>query len=65
MGEPKREVRIRVSYRGSSLEQFPLDRRLDERIERAMKSIGAESSGSGSGCGERDLVFKLNVEEGT
>lgn len=62
MSKPKKGVKIRVSYRiGEG--QFPLDEKLDKRIEKAMKSMGARSYGSGSGCGERDLVFELGVEE--
>lgn len=58
MSKPKKGVRVRVSYRMNS-EQFPLDEKLDDKIRGAMKSIGAALHSSGSGSGERDLVFEL------
>ena len=54
----EKEIRIVVSYRMGSA-QFPLDEELDRRIREAMGTMGAVSYGSGSGCGGRDLVFKL------
>ena len=57
-------VRIKVSYKNVDVkEQFPFNKKLDKKIAMAMKTIGAESYGSGSGFGERDLVFKLELEE--
>ena len=57
------EIRICVSYRLPETGKFPLNEDLDKKIREAMATIGAKSYGSGTGCGERDLVFKLSEEE--
>lgn len=52
--------RITVTYRPKEKkEEFPYDEELDKKLTRAMESVGARSTGSGSGCGGRDLEFDL------
>ncbi len=56
-------IKIIVTYRTGS-DEFPLNTMLDDELRKLLESIGARSTGSGSGCGGRDLVFELERKSG-
>ena len=55
-------MRLTVTYRTG--EEMPLpNKALDDKIKALLATIGAECTGSGAGCGGRDLEFDLYNEK--